>query len=196
MKKKAPKTSRILKKAVSVALLVTVLAANPVWALTIRQENQAEGGVLVSRPVQEDTQISHFIYRHNIQSVTDYSQWLQSNMTYVRDAYADTWAKPEETIRRKKGDCEDFSFLNMAVLRVLGYEAKFLALVREKGESHAICVFKYNGYYVWFDNNTLKETRAQTLQEFAKVVTDDHAYDGMSELDTETNSWTMIYKKS
>ena len=42
----------------------------------------------------------------------------------------------------------------------------------------------------------MKETKARTLQEFAKVVTDEHDYDAMSELNPETKSWTTLYKKS
>jgi predicted transglutaminase-like cysteine proteinase len=46
-------------------------------------------------------------------------EWVSSNITYVSDD-DDYWQTPEETLERRKGDCEDFSILLCSLFRAYG----------------------------------------------------------------------------
>ena len=112
---------------------------------------------------------------NGIRTLKDYMRWLAENIKYKTDEGPDTWASPEETLNRQYGDCEDFAFLNAAVLSVLGYRAKVLGLLgvrasRGQVGNHAICALEEDGNYLYFDNEKLKLTGASTLDEFCKYV--------------------------
>ena len=104
--------------------------------------------------------MSKIAITNNIKSIEDYILWLQANIKYKRDENQDYWADPEETLKNKLGDCEDFAFFNQAALHVFGYQSNVVALLRPF-RSHAVCVFKDNGNYVIIDNNQLKRTQAK-----------------------------------
>ena len=72
-------------------------------------------------------------------------------------------------LQKRRGDCEDYAFLNAAVLRVLGYRPEVLAM-GGLGGNHAICVFKENGRYSWIDNARLKRSKAESILEFTKYL--------------------------
>jgi len=162
---------------------------------TVRHEVIQSNGVLASQPRKADRAIDFIIKTNKISSLEDYSKWLKANIRYNEDGSDDVWADPEETIKRRKGDCEDFTLLTAEVLRGLGYKPHFLALVRE-GEAHAICVFKKDGVYMWFDNTTLKTSEARTLRDFAREVINKYKFLKMAELNQHDYSWKTVYKKS
>ncbi len=161
---------------------------------TVRHEIVREDGVLVSRPKPLDKEIARIVESNNFESLEAYSQWLGENVHYRKDESRDVWADPQETLKKRGGDCEDFAFLNFEVLKVLGYQPRFFALVRE-GEAHAICVFKKDGFYMWFDNATLKKTDARDLREFAESVTKRHNFLKLSELNIGTRGWETVYRR-
>lgn len=68
--------------------------------------------------------------------------WLSSDFLYEL-ALADGWRPPEETIKLKKGDCDDFAILARAVLEELGIKSDIVVL-KFRGLSivHAICLWK------------------------------------------------------
>lgn len=47
--------------------------------------------------------------------------WVASNIKYETDSGGDYWKLPRETIRDKKGDCEDYAILLCSLLRRAGY---------------------------------------------------------------------------
>lgn len=103
--------------------------------------------------------IAHaYILPEGIDSPRTLSRWMIANLQY-QDEEIDYWKTPEETLFDKGGDCEDFAILSMTILRDLGYEAHFVALLpREEGKAgHAICIFKYKGQdrYGVIDNQYL-----------------------------------------
>ena len=180
--------------------LVSVLAS-PAWAeqetliqsksFQIRQETIKEGGILISRPKSADEKIKDIITLNQIRSFEDYARWLQAHMSYREDDRRDVWSDVQKTLKNKVGDCEDYTFLTSAVLKVLGYKPHFVALIR-KGKAHAICTFKQDGYYYWFDNAKLQKTEATTLVDFAKHIIQEYNYFQLAELDPETEEWSNI----
>jgi len=163
--------------------------------LIIGQERFETSGVLVSRPVPLDEKILDLIIFNNIVSLEDYVQWLQENIKYRKEEGGDHWSTPGETLQNKYGDCEDYAFLNQAVLRVAGYQPKVLA-AGKLGRLHAICVFQEGGHYSWIDNTKLRRTQAQSIYEFAKYLFSQYDFYCLVELRFETKDWDILFKRS
>lgn len=164
--------------------------------LKLRQQRYVNNGVLISRPVPFDERIIDIIFFNNIRSIPDYLQWLKSNIVYRKDIEGDIWSRPLDTLKSGFGDCEDFSFLNEAVLNFLGFKPKVLTLMRI-GCNHAICVFKQeNGYYSLIDNTRLVYTKSKNMTELAKYLFSVyHCYSlGTAQLNTKTQQ--VLYKRS
>ncbi len=179
-------------------LTVSVSAATslPASRFHIQQEKiRHKDGVLIVRPKSIDFKIINLIQAHHIRSLEDYAGWLKQNIHYTTDETQDHWATPEETLNIKKGDCEDYTFLNAEVLQVLGYQPRFLA-VRKNHRAHAICAFQADGYYFWFDNAELRKTHTTTLKDFLKHIRERHNYHAVSELDLKTSKWSVLAQPS
>jgi predicted transglutaminase-like cysteine proteinase len=113
---------------------------------------------LVLYSKQNTVTVPEFLVKNNIYTVDSYSKWLKQNTKYRADfLFTDNWASPETTLRKKRGDCEDFAFLSQKVLKYLGYNSLVLGIKEKKG-AHAICVFYYQDSYTIFDNKTLIKT--------------------------------------
>ncbi|MFH1782101.1 MAG: transglutaminase-like domain-containing protein [Candidatus Omnitrophota bacterium] len=127
-----------------------------------------EEGVLTPAPYSE---FYNILNSKNIASIEGYAEWLKDNFQYKKDVSGDYWAKPEETLLEKTGDCEDFAFLNQAALRLFGYKSEvFIVKPLKTITLHAICVFKKDGKYVYFDNTSFKKTDLVSLEEFKEFL--------------------------
>lgn len=134
--------------------------------IVIRQEKIEKNGIMAYQFNPLDLEILDILIKDNIQTLEDYTQWLQENIEYVGDI-GDYWQSPEETLERKAGDCEDFAFLNVAFLRVLGYNPRAMGLLYINGEGHAICLFMEGDYYSYFSNMILERTQVETMEELS-----------------------------
>lgn len=154
-----------------ITILIIVLLLIPYICkgdITIRQEKVEKNGIVVYQPVSLDMRILDIIVTNNIRTPKEYVKWLNKNIVY-KDDKIEYWQFPEETLKLKSGDCEDFAFLNRAFLRVMGYSPKVLALrIREIG--HAVCIFKENGYYSYITNTSLKKAKAETMEELLEYL--------------------------
>jgi hypothetical protein len=81
------------------------------------------------------------------------AEWFrEEGFSYQAEAlFQDHWKTPEETIRDKGGDCEDFAFLTDKVLSDNGYETYVIAIYFKK-TAHAITIIKIDNKYAFFDN--------------------------------------------
>jgi len=158
----------------------------------IRQETVRLGSVLVCRPSEIDTRIAELIKSNNIHTLDGYAVWLRKNITYKADEFGDKWSTPENTLDRLYGDCEDYAFLNAAVLRVLGYSSKVMLLGTGERD-HAICVFEKDGYYFWFDNSEFKRTGVSTMKRFGKHMFKKYACSRISELSPDAKKCSVLY---
>jgi hypothetical protein len=177
-------------------LLAAPATETPITGFTIDQESYRTNGVLVSRPRILDEKIRFLIKLNHITSLESFGQWLERNFTYQRDINGDSWANPEETLERKKGDCEDFAILARAVLKVLGYQSKIIVLQLNQQAAHAICLFQVNGYYCWFDNAILRKTSARSLGSFIEGMAANGNLVAMLELNPEKKEWSMLYQQA
>ncbi|MFH1046491.1 MAG: transglutaminase-like domain-containing protein [Candidatus Omnitrophota bacterium] len=162
----------------------------------VRQERVSFGSISVLRPLPLDELIRDVMVVNNIASLQDYLGWLQANITYEKDlTHQDRWSAPEETLKAKRGDCEDYAFLNEAVLRVMGLKPQVLALGGVGGQ-HAICVFKNNDEFFWIDNAELKTTTARTLEEFARHIFSACGGCYLLSVNLPTHDWDILFKRS
>jgi predicted transglutaminase-like cysteine proteinase len=170
-------------------------AEETIRKLTIAQEHDHRNGVWVVRPRLIDSRVVDLIMTNKIRTLDDYAAWMAANLSYKQDQVNDRWEPPESMLKSRKGDCEDFAFLTAAVLRVLGFEPHFLALVKNS-KTHAICTFQKDNYFVWFDNAKLHRTEARSLEAFAGLLTKQFNYSRMLELNLENRQWTLVYPAS
>lgn len=75
-------------------------------------------------------------------------KWVSSNITYKSDkdnyGVADYWATPQETLKRKAGDCEDFAILLQSKLKtakidstiVITYDGKIYHAILKVGNKY------------------------------------------------------------
>lgn len=113
-----------------------------------------------------------FLAENKIVTSQDWGFWTMTNLTYIDDGILDYWGQPYETLEKLGGDCEDFAFLNVKILKMLGYEAIALGLSKNamKTNGHAICLF-YNGtHWKIFDNQYLKPMQFETKEEALSTI--------------------------
>ena len=100
--------------------------------------------------------------------------WLSNNFRYELKL-TDAWQTPEETIKLKKGDCDDFALLAQAVLKGLGIKSD-VVIIKFRGLNvlHAICIWKEEtGSYSFISNCELTRTgKADIQQAIAKFYPD------------------------
>ncbi|MHA1704096.1 MAG: transglutaminase-like domain-containing protein [Promethearchaeota archaeon] len=102
-------------------------------------------GVLVSAPLCPS----------RIKTPTQLSLWMRINFTYQGEKFKfhDYWKTPEETVKDKGGDCEDFAFLAERILTDLNYDAKVIAIKYYGSRTgHSVCIIKENNKYTLFSN--------------------------------------------
>ena len=106
--------------------------------------NFAVAGILISAPLCPNW----------INNPTDLSIWLVNNFTYQAEEEGENyWKTPEEIIKDKSGDCEDFSFLVDKILTDLGYKTKVISVsYKDIKFAHAICIIEQNNKHSFFSN--------------------------------------------
>ncbi len=143
----------------------------------------------------QQKEIEDFLFRNKIRNLTDYAHWLETNTNYREDPIGDDWAPPQEMLRRRIGDCEDYAFLTAEVLKILGYQPHILALAMEDF-THAITVFKDNDQYCIFDNYKLVQTKITSFEDLTQffILKLNSRY--IIEVNFDRDKSRMIYKRS
>lgn len=97
------------------------------------------------------------------------SKWLKKNIHYKSDRIAgDYWQPPDETLKVKTGDCEDFAILVQALLAEVNIPSEVVFIGLKKGiksRTHAICVFEQGGLYGFFSGPYLHQPFALSIQQ-------------------------------
>ena len=97
---------------------------------------------------------------------------LRDEFTFKRDeelfGETDHWQSPEEFLKRKAGDCEDYALLAQAILRLNGIEAYVVSLFGREGYAHTVCVFKdERGRYNLIDVDKIRYPKTTSLEALA-----------------------------
>ena len=104
--------------------------------------------------------------------------WMFQYLKYIKDItkheVVELWQTSEETLEYRTGDCEDYAILAYDVLKELN---PHIIVVAEQlaRYGHAVCTFKWSGYWYHISNWGLKKTAAKTFEEVYKYTYKDCA---------------------
>lgn len=111
--------------------------------------------------------IQKFLKEEKLTTTDKYFEWVFFNITYVSDKI-DYAQSPEETLKLKQGDCEDFAILNQAVLKHFGIQSGFWGVYSNRKSGHAIIVFWENGQLSYTSNEMKVETGTTSIEELTE----------------------------
>jgi predicted transglutaminase-like cysteine proteinase len=87
---------------------------------------------------------------------------------------ADLWSSASETLRRGRGDCEDYAIAKLQMLRNAGFADRDLYLVIVKDlvrrADHAVLVVRADGRMLLLDNGTDRVADAANAQDYRPVL--------------------------
>ena len=152
--------------------------------------NPQDSKILTSGPNILQRDLTFFLQNNHIQTINDYAQWLEKNISYQKDIAGDIWEAPLQTLKRRYGDCEDFAILTANTLALLNYTPQVLLMLKEN-LAHAICIFKKDGRYLIFDNNRLIATPFQTKTALKNHLKTQYNYLAIRSIDYKENAWTQ-----
>jgi len=114
----------------------------------------------------------------NINTPLDLTIWMIDNLTYQYDK-EDYWKRPEETLRDKGGDCEDFAILVRDFLKKKGYKVYlFLIAYSDHYAGHAITVIKHpDKTYSHFDNRYYISRKFRSIKQLLTYNSSLHGYE-------------------
>lgn len=94
-------------------------------------------------------------------TVREVNRWVNRQIDFADDArsgLADHWQTAAESLRRGRGDCEDYALAKMQLLGALGVpgDDMYLVLVRDlvRRQDHAVLAVRIEGRFVVLDNNS------------------------------------------
>ena len=105
--------------------------------------------------------------------------WVNRKIEYTRDARLygnrDFWASAAQTLKARKGDCEDYAILKYQMLAALGLprEHMYLTLTRDlvRKEDHTVLIVELSGQYFMLDNATPTVLPANSSHDYRAVMT-------------------------
>ena len=90
-------------------------------------------------------------------------EWFQAEFVYELK-FPDRRQTPDETMRRRTGDCEDFALLSRAVLKDLGITSDVVIIkFREINVMHAVCIFRRGATFSFISNKEILRTRGRSV---------------------------------
>lgn len=94
-----------------------------------------------------------------VQSV---NSWVNRRITFTDDrdkaGLNDRWTSAGETLRKGRGDCEDYAIAKLQLLRAQGFAAEdlYLTIVKDlvRRSDHAVLIVRLDGRFIVLDNMT------------------------------------------
>lgn len=112
---------------------------------------------------------------HKIQDINTY---VNSSIDYVEDinnqGVTDYWQTPEETLRSKRGDCEDFALLKASMLSEYGY--RYLILVADTKLNAYHAILKVDRFYLDNRRNEIYTRLPERYRMVGKINTEHVTY--------------------
>jgi predicted transglutaminase-like cysteine proteinase len=104
--------------------------------------------------------------------------WVNARISFVDDiksvGISDQWASASQTLRKGRGDCEDYAIAKMQLLRSLGVDASdlYLVIARDlvRQADHAMLVVRMDEQLLLLDNGTDHITDARTAQDYRPIM--------------------------
>ena len=106
------------------------------------------------------------------------NRYVNDRVTFTDDVRqyrtADLWSSAGETLRRGRGDCEDYAIAKLQMLRHAGFADRDLYLVVVKDlvrrSDHAVLVVRAEGRMLLLDNGTDTIADADTAQDYRPIL--------------------------
>jgi len=107
------------------------------------------------------------------------NRYVNGRVQFVDDlrqyGRADLWAAASETLRRGRGDCEDYAIAKLQMLRAAGVADRDMYLVIAKDlvrrADHALLVVRAGGQMLVLDNGTNRILDADEISDYRPVLT-------------------------
>ena len=104
--------------------------------------------------------------------VNDRVRFVDDQVQFGR---ADVWTSASDTLRRGKGDCEDYAIAKMQMLRRAGFSDRdlYLVIVRDlaRRADHAVLVARAEGRMYVLDNGTDKLLDSASVADYRPIMT-------------------------
>ena len=167
----------------SVALSVGRTSLDRRWRAVARQGvNGAAAAYAASLRGSSDTAKAEAVNRYVNRRV----QFVDDSRQYGK---ADLWSAASETLRRGRGDCEDYAIAKLQMLRAAGIADRDLYLVVAKDlvrrSDHALLVVRAGGRMLVLDNGTDTILNADNPGDYRPVLTF-----------AASGTWTHGYRRS
>lgn len=106
------------------------------------------------------------------------NQWVNARIAFAEDAreygIGDHWATASQSLRRGRGDCEDYAIAKMQLLRTLGFRSDdlYVVVVRDlaRRADHALLVVRINGRFAVLDNGTDRVLDASSIRDYRPIM--------------------------
>ena len=121
------------------------------------------------------------------------NRFVNSHVTFVNDSQqygvSDQWMPAAETLRRGRGDCEDFAIAKLQMLRRAGFSDKdlYLVILRDlrRRADHAVLVVRAEGRMLVLDNGTSRIVDSETIADYRPIF----SFSG-------NKAWTHGYRRA
>lgn len=101
----------------------------------------------------------------SVKSPEQLVNWLHSEFTYELK-FPDYKQTPDETLKRRAGDCDDFARLSQMILNDMGIKSEVVIVkYRQIKIMHAICAFKSGATYSFISNREMIRTDGRSINE-------------------------------
>lgn len=88
---------------------------------------------------------------------------------------SDVWSSPSETLRRGRGDCEDYAIVKLHMLREAGFDRRdlYFAVVKDlvRRQDHAVLLVRSDGHFYLLDNSTDTVLDSNEARDYRPVLT-------------------------
>ena len=121
------------------------------------------------------------------------NRFVNQRVRFVNDiqqyGVSDQWVTAAETLRRGRGDCEDFAIAKLQMLRRAGFADRdlYLVILRDVGRraDHAVLVVRADGRLLVLDNGTSRIVDSEMIADYRPIF----SFSG-------TSSWTHGYRRA
>ena len=107
------------------------------------------------------------------------NRYVNARVSFVDDirqyGVADHWTSAADTLRRGRGDCEDYAIAKLQLLRRAGFAEKdlYLVILRDalRRADHAVLVARADGRLLVLDNGTDRLIDSYKMPDYRPIVT-------------------------
>ena len=117
--------------------------------------------------------------RSKMEKLEAINRYVNSRITFIDDirqyGVADHWTSAADTLRRGRGDCEDYAIAKLQLLRRAGFADKdlYLVILRDalRRADHAVLVARAEGRLLVLDNGTNRMIDSYDMPDYRPIVT-------------------------